>query len=189
MQKICFNCEVLKDTSNFYKRSLSSDGLDYYCKECRNTKSRDSHVFKEKSCSVDDCTKPNYSQNMCRLHYERVRRNGHTNRKIKVSSTEPYRLKEIRYRYSIDIDWYLSKVNGPCDICGEKPYDNALHIDHDHSCCGNVGSCGQCVRGLVCASCNTHLRHWDKGTIRQANHLMEQVKAYIERYQQRSMVK
>jgi hypothetical protein len=29
-----------------------------------------------------------------------------------------------------------------------------IHVDHDHSCCRGVRSCGKCVRGIACEPCN-----------------------------------
>ena len=41
--------------------------------------------------------------------------------------------------------------NGLCHLC---LINLASVVDHDHSCCKNR-SCGYCVRGVLCTSCNT----------------------------------
>lgn len=41
--------------------------------------------------------------------------------------------------------------NNKCAICKRE---RRLFVDHDHKCCLR-GSCGNCIRGLLCASCNT----------------------------------
>lgn len=44
-----------------------------------------------------------------------------------------------------------------CLIC-KLPSDKPLSIDHDHTCCNRKnGSCGKCIRGLLCSLCNTGL--------------------------------
>lgn len=61
-------------------------------------------------------------------------------------------------RYKLTIEQYdalLAKQHGLCaiDACGCK----AEHIDHDHRCCPGVTTCGQCIRGVLCAKCNKML--------------------------------
>lgn len=69
--------------------------------------------------------------------------------------------------------------NGRCWFCGFDPIANgdnrfrSLHIDHDHSCCHDstkgrgAKSCGKCIRGLLCYSCNLMIGGYEncKGTM------------------------
>lgn len=61
--------------------------------------------------------------------------------------------------------WYATKLSeqgGHCAICPRTPEENgkALAVDHDHNCCPTkMKSCGNCVRGLLCDSCNLLLGH------------------------------
>lgn len=34
-----------------------------------------------------------------------------------------------------------------------------LSVDHDHLCCKGLRSCGKCIRGLLCSSCNFAIGH------------------------------
>lgn len=53
-------------------------------------------------------------------------------------------------------DRLIAEYRNECWCCGRKPTKRNLHVDHDHSCCPTVrGSCGDCVRGLLCSNCNT----------------------------------
>ena len=59
--------------------------------------------------------------------------------------------------YSITAAEYaaiLAAQGGACFVCRRKPGAKRLAVDHDHSCCPGPVSCGRCVRGLLCRSCN-----------------------------------
>lgn len=56
-----------------------------------------------------------------------------------------------------EYDELAEKQNGKCAICKQTPKTKLLAVDHDHSCCPTNKTCGNCVRGLLCSSCNTAL--------------------------------
>lgn len=57
-------------------------------------------------------------------------------------------------RHNVSQEWYEQAINRGCEICGST---EALHIDHDHSCCPGTDSCGECVRGILCGNHNRAL--------------------------------
>jgi len=49
---------------------------------------------------------------------------------------------------------------GKCAMCRwATGKTKRLAVDHDHSCCPAGGSCGKCVRGLLCGTCNKIIGH------------------------------
>ena len=64
----------------------------------------------------------------------------------------------------------LNKYQGRCHSCQVRP---ATDIDHNHSCCSNAMSCGSCVRGILCAQCNTAL-----GLLQDNRELISKLLAY-----------
>lgn len=79
----------------------------------------------------------------------------------------PHRHRMLRARYGLTPDAYqqiLDKQNGVCVLCAKPADPNRppLHVDHDHKCCPGRTTCGQCVRGLLCATCNTALGTVDR---------------------------
>lgn len=50
----------------------------------------------------------------------------------------------------------LADQEGRCAICAREPESLGapLSVDHDHQCCPGKKTCGSCVRGLLCLTCN-----------------------------------
>lgn len=74
--------------------------------------------------------------------------------------------KHIEETYNITAEeyWQLYHAQeGMCAICQRATGKiRRLSVDHDHQCCNGSHSCGYCVRGLLCRTCNSkvlgHLR-------------------------------
>jgi len=81
-------------------------------------------------------------------------------------SPEDMRDIHLKRRYKISLNEYkqkLSNQNNGCAICkteahGLKTEKNiSFSVDHNHSCCDSEYTCGECVRGLLCITCNNRL--------------------------------
>lgn len=65
-------------------------------------------------------------------------------------------------KFGLDAETYdalLLAQGGCCAIClSPDSGPRGWHVDHDHDCCPHSRTsfvtCGQCVRGLLCHSCN-----------------------------------
>lgn len=160
--KRCTKCGETKPVTEFYKSSTSKDRLQYHCRTCQ---AKRRHEWK--------VANPEKARAAGRKHSQTRGRE----RRIEA--------------YGITADEYaaqLAKQGGRCAICQRKP-TRTPHIDHDHACCPGVGnrsygrSCGKCVRGILCASCNHKLlglicQETSKGTA-HAIEVLERAIAYL----------
>lgn len=66
----------------------------------------------------------------------------------------------------------IKNQNGLCGVCQEPLGSNTknIHIDHDHTCCSSSKkTCGKCVRGILCHTCNTFIGQIEKNPVRFYN--------------------
>jgi hypothetical protein len=91
----------------------------------------------------------------------------HSRPETKAYLQEYRRVYQLVRRFNITPEQYtalLEAQGGVCALC-RKP-ERAHHqsgklkllaVDHDRRCCPGAKSCGRCIRGLLCFSCNVTL--------------------------------
>lgn len=70
----------------------------------------------------------------------------------------------------------LAEIGNACEICQKPLTIKTAKIDHDHSCCPPTKHCANCIRGILCNSCNAGmgmLGDTPEGLERARNYLLE----------------
>ena len=129
--KTCVTCGCLRSLDACYPdyKELKRTGIHKpmsLCKDCYNNR----RSVKEREAR--------------RVRDPEKKRIDHRREKLRS-----YGLTEEQY------DRMADEQGGVCWLCA-KPNQNGmpLAIDHDHACCPGRGSCGRCVRKLLCNKCN-----------------------------------
>jgi Recombination endonuclease VII len=84
-------------------------------------------------------------------------------KKGRNTTPEARRKSHLKTAYQLSPEEYeklLDSQDGVCAICKRPPKSRRLAVDHDHSCCPGKSTCGECVRGLLCVSCNLRVEWW-----------------------------
>lgn len=140
--KRCIRCETRKPVEDFLLHYNKQRGKHYrrgVCKACRTTAARDNFESKDRRNAAK------------RNRYQ----------------TDPeYRQRQLsqqhKARHGITVEEKLARVEtqGGCAACGtNEPGSKGWATDHDHTCCPGTRSCGNCIRGILCQSCNLALGH------------------------------
>lgn len=89
------------------------------------------------------------------------------------------RLAGVKRNYNLTAEAYesLLKEQGyKCAGCRQEfGEDRQITVDHDHSCCSGLKSCGKCVRGLLCHPCNRSL-----GLLKEDPYTIINLLAYVK---------
>jgi len=154
-KKQCTKCKNLKIFSEFHKYSKSPDGYKHYCKVCvreyDQTEDDSKRVMpRKKQGKLIHCRHCEKYLNRSKFWGSDLTYCRDCKKTVGINSN----LK--KYNFTMEKYSILEKSqNGVCKICGEaEKYKKRLSIDHDHSCCPGYGSCGKCIRGLLCSNCN-----------------------------------
>jgi hypothetical protein len=127
------------------------------CKTCKQNKNLESF-------GPHKTTKDGYANNCRPCDSKRVLKYQKDNSE---KYKEAYFIRGIN-RHGISVDQYnklVNKNNGSCWICGGNDQGKRLAIDHDHQCCKENYSCGKCIRGVLCQSCNMIIGHIENNKI------------------------
>lgn len=154
------------------------------CKQCNGPIDRtggrqDGAGSRVQFCSI--CIKERRRQsykNWATRDVNRVSRNEQQRR-----GREKHGLRYDMAKFNLTVDDYWNLFNsqsGRCAICKTtEPGSNRKRfcVDHDHACCsGRSTSCGKCVRGLLCFSCNVAL-----GAVRDNRATLKAAIAYLDK--------
>ena|ERR1022692_284954 len=165
--KTCYKCKIEKDESEFYKDNSRHDALNPKCKLCVIEYQRTPEV------------------KIKRQNYDQAPEVKERNRKREDTPERKMQSKESQIkRHEITEEFYNSIIklqNGVCAICLLIPKLNksgqpGFYIYHDHECCPGHYSCGKCVRGLLCHSCNTGI-----GFLKDSVQMLKSAISYLRR--------
>lgn len=171
--KTCRRCQLSKPVTEFNRKQASPDGYETRCRSC-----------------VSEVRSERYHANP-ELHRERNRayRNADPERRRRATKrTAQWRADNPGRRVDLTrdaLDWYVyhltpeesEALGRVCRLCGST---DRLVIDHDHACCSGRRSCGKCVRGRLCHSCNQGL-----GMFRDDPELLVAAALYLEEWRVR----
>lgn len=93
--------------------------------------------------------------------YRALRDARYQSRRIEIA--DAYRLRMFGISPE-DMRRMFENQEGLCGICSVLMLYRgralrSVTVDHDHRCCPGRGSCGKCIRGLICRSCNVGVGH------------------------------
>jgi hypothetical protein len=125
-----------------------------------------------------ESNKKYYDTNRLKLLEELKKKRATFSKKKWARIKELGRLANRKRLYNLSEEQYqkkLSNQGNKCAICRIKM--SKPGVDHNRACCNREGSCGKCVRGILCSNCNSILG-FAKDSIKNLRNAIEYLKGY-----------
>jgi uncharacterized C2H2 Zn-finger protein len=149
--KRCPRCGETKKSDEWPKHANRADGLGSNCSSCMAQYSKERRQRPE----VKDAQRIKDASRYAKMSKEE--RSNYIRQGTERRRSTAYNLSSKYGMSSDDYDTLLHSQGGGCAICGKPPSTRRLAVDHDHLCCPGIKTCGNCVRGLLCVTCNVWL--------------------------------
>jgi hypothetical protein len=162
---ICNKCGESKPQDDFYKQPRNKSGYMGHCKICEQAR-KNSNNRKHKEADPEKWAER-------RRGYVKTYKKRHPDRQAAYDHR-----RNLRRKYGITPETYaelLARQGGKCAGCLSEPRNKRFAVDHDHSCCPNQQTCGNCIRGLLCGNCNTAL-----GLLRDSEEILARLLQYVK---------
>jgi len=147
------------------RRIEPSHGIGGYnrgcrCDTCREAKSVKRKLYQSEAAALNAKRRAKYARmkpeaKAAKLAYDR--QNRARNRERHHLYDRKKRLKSFYHLTLEQYDALLVSQNSVCAICQKSTGMRYLAVDHDHTCCPTLKTCGKCIRGLLCQKCNGFL--------------------------------
>jgi hypothetical protein len=142
-------------------------------------------------CSVENCFGEVRARGWCAKHYRKWRQygdplagrfqgvncarghdltdpanvynNGRSNQ-CRICMAAGRRVYRLASKYGLTPEAWesLFETQGRCCAICQTTESHRWSVDHDHSCCPDTKTCGQCIRGILCFQCNLRMRALDE---------------------------
>jgi len=158
--RMCVSCGNPVPNEMHWNRKTCSDECQYARNRLTNSwayKARRAQVIASPNVCVDcggtfDRTEAKRQRKRCPGCWDRNR----------VSQAQRGNRDKKFRQHNISVAKYslmLKNQDCRCAVCASSDPKGRgdFHIDHDHACCPGSWSCGKCIRGLLCATCNSGL--------------------------------